>query len=580
MAMVAPAIFAGAASAYTLSVKNGMLPGDVIVANLNSLDPATDGYKRGWTKEGWTVDRFGDRGYILVSPTFTKQEMACANSLSLPAQEIAAGDFLSWDVRSALPDFPEAYIVTAREEGAAIDATETIWEENSTSGEWTSRVVALDKYVGKSVIFEFRATSVNRYMLCLDKVTVAPLADYAFATDRTSPVFFDKYDMAHGRVAASLDITNIGRSAENGTFECRIDGKTVANHKLENIWKTGETRQLSFALPVVADERQAYSVVYVADGSETPVYAGEYFCSIFRPHLMVDKGTGTWCVNCPEANLSVAQLEKRFGDYLVMLETHNGDVMANDSYFNDLAYRSIPYWMLNRIQGSRGEKPAKFDEYAFRPCNWDIRLTEATSVDNEKIKVSVTATYESELGAYDSSFLNNYSDRYRIGYVLTSDFSDPGNASYQQRNNSTQPGAEQYYYLPSLIPSELMKYHNVTLTYESAFTGFEKSLPEQIISTSKTEFSFEIERPELLADLNKGRVVVFILDTETGEVLNSFAGMVGADFANTSAESISEENYESVYPSGVWNLQGIRVADTAEGLPTGIYIIGGKKIKI
>lgn len=571
--LAASVLCAGAAHGYTLNVHSGVLPNGVETANLNALTPDANGYKRGWTKDGWTVDRFGDRGYILVSPTYTGENEACANALTLPAIEVSEGDYLSWEIRSAMPEIGESYCVTIRKEGDAAEDASVLWQEEATPGRWTPRVVSLSQFVGMQVVVEFRAVSVNKYLLCLDKVEIGPLTDYKMVARRTSPVFFDSKDMASNSVKATFDITNTGRKVVDGVFECRINGEAVSSVPVAKTLNTGDTRTVEFALPSEADVRKGYSIIFMpTGGDEVSLYDGEYFCTTYRPHLLVDKGTGTWCNNCPESSLTVDQLKDRFGDGLIMLESHNADIMANETYFEQLKYRAIPYWMLNRISATRFSKPTYFDEYIFRPCQWDIALTAVENDNDTRLQVSAKVRTASDV--------DNTDDRYRIGYVVTSDFHNPDNAMYSQRNNASIPGTEQFYYLPSSIPAALMTYHNVTLTSDNAFTGIDNSLPGTMEAGKIATFSFDVERPALLDNLNDARMVVYVLDTETGEVLNSFAGKVGEDFSLSIDTPLVDADAGKTYPGGIWNLQGIRVSDSINDLPHGIYIVDGKKIKI
>lgn len=573
IAMVVSALSVGTTAAYTLNVRNGMLPNDVTVANLNRVTPDANGYKRGWTQDGWTVDRFGDRGYILVSPTYTLQDVPCANSLTLPAIEISEGDYLTWDVRSAMPDLNEAYAVYIREEGQDESLAEMLVAEDAVPGKWISRVFNLGNYVGKNVIIEFRVVSTNKYLLCLDKVKVGKLTGYSFMVDRISPVLFDAKDVADSGIRATFEVTNTGMPIENGVFDCICKGEKIPSINIEKRWETGEVRTLEFDLPAVTDTHKTYTITFNADDTEELyLYEGEYFCTTYKPNLMVDKGTGTWCVNCPESSLVVDQLRGRFGDNLIMLETHNEDVMANEEYFAELEYRAIPYWMLNRISATRFSKPTMFDEYIFRPCRWSVALTEVVNVNNEKLSVSALVKTADDV--------DNSTDRYRAGFVVTSNFYEPDDHKFSQRNNSSIPGAEQFYYLPTQIPAQLMHYHDVTLTVESAFCGIEHSLPASFNADRYASVNFDIERPELLDNLDDARVVVFVMDTETGEIMNSTAGCPGDDFAFSSIQDIADLSSNITYPQGIWNLQGIRVADSSQNLPTGIYIYKGKKIRV
>ena len=78
----------------------------------------------------------------------------------------------------------------------------------------------------------------------------------------------------------------------------------------------------------------------------------------------------------------------------------------------------------------------------------------------------------------------------------------------------------------------MMFYYDTTLTYETAFTGVEGSLPAVLKPGEEYVYEWSVEVPELLADAAEARVVAFVLDAETGEVLNCGEVLAGHSLAN------------------------------------------------
>jgi len=68
-----PAAAADVETLYRLDLSRGKWPADVEVANLNGELPETNVYKRVYTVDGWCIDRYGDRGYVALRPTFFGQ---------------------------------------------------------------------------------------------------------------------------------------------------------------------------------------------------------------------------------------------------------------------------------------------------------------------------------------------------------------------------------------------------------------------------------------------------------------------------------------------------------------------------
>ena len=161
--------------AYSLNLSRGKFPADVAVANLNGVAPEMSAYARGWTEEGWIVNRLDDHGYVALSPTYAPGA-SCENSLSLPALQVEDGMQLSWQAKSVYRHFSESYRVVATPTDGS-DTVELAAVEAEASA-WTDRTADLSPLAGKEVTVSFICTSADGYMFALDKVRIgAPLTE-------------------------------------------------------------------------------------------------------------------------------------------------------------------------------------------------------------------------------------------------------------------------------------------------------------------------------------------------------------------------------------------------------------------
>lgn len=153
--------------AYVLNLSRGKFPSDVVTANLNGTEPDVKAYARGWTDQGWTVNRLDDRGYVALSPTYSPGA-ACENLLELPPILVESGMELSWQAKSVYRHFPESYRVEARSaDGTDVIELAIIGEENFA---WTPRSADLSRLAGKEVSLRFICTSTEGYMFALTDV--------------------------------------------------------------------------------------------------------------------------------------------------------------------------------------------------------------------------------------------------------------------------------------------------------------------------------------------------------------------------------------------------------------------------
>ena len=239
----------------------------------------------------------------------------------------------------------------------------------------------------------------------------------------------------------------------------------------------------------------------------------------FRRKYLVDRGTGIWCVNCPAGDIAVEKLAEQYGDRVVPVNTHVRDALANQAYWDELDWYSVPHMMLNRIKGSAGANTNKFGQYLDQPTSFAIQLDEIPAPQGRTLGVTAHVRV--------SEAIDNNDGRYRLGYVLTGDFHDRTNPEFIQKNNCTQPSYGPFYYLPASIPPELMYYDDVTLSSDAAFSGIEGSLPASMEAGKDYEVRWQADVPELLPDAAQARVVAYILDTTTGEIQNSDALRAG-----------------------------------------------------
>lgn len=528
------------ASAYTLDLSTGAFPKDVTVENLNGLQPNVAGYKRGYTLDGWTVDRLGNRGMVAVSPTYTRSKEGEAgrqshNVLTLPYLDIEPGYMLRWDALSLHPDFLEAYEVRIQAEG---DAESTLlYEEKEAASQWEAHLLSLKAYEGKKVQISFHCLSSDKYLLALDAISVDAPQGFDLKVTSLPDVYYSKQDVGDMPLPVEITVANYGAAIAAGTFQLECSYEIVAETVLQQPLLPGESLTLKMDAPLRYNKRTPYVLYFKASdsGEAVTLYEGSMYMSDYVKRLFVDKATGMWCNNCPDGTLALQEVQRQFGDNVIAVESHNNDLLANEPYITELKARSLPTLELDRIRESASSTASMFSNFYYTPVNFGVEIVGVTLEGNDR--VSVTAAVET------SEEIDNADDRYRVGFLLAADFYNP-DAKYYQYNNCTMANREQYYYLPSVIPAPLVKFHNVTLTCETAFSGIEESLPAVIIPGVCRAVTWTCDRPELLDNLSHGRVIALVIDTQTGHIVNS--AIHGLDEGSSDVESVTSEAADGV----------------------------------
>lgn len=562
LAMLIPA----SAQAYIFSsnFNSGNLPRTMTTTNEAGLTPIAADYRYGYTEKGWCVDQvYGDGyAYAALCPTHTLSKEPSRSVLSLPALTIE-GDapILCWEAMSMIPGMGESYSVTVTEGTAEPQTIFTIDEEAET---WRTRAVDLSAYKGKEVVISFICTSINKYMLALDNIMVGDPEDtYTAVYDLSNPLV--AYGDGHASVSGVAG--NYGKAIGATSLALYSGSEKVDEMEITSPWTAGVEIPFSLSLPVTLNEQTPYKVVAEGEGVSITLQEGNLYATSYQRHLLIDEGTALWCNNCPDGLLNVQALERTYGESVICLSSHIRDILACEDYNKALSFFSIPRLVLNRNRNSEADSDKKFGPYLFEPTDMCIDVTEYT-YEGDVMNVNVAVRSAKDL--------DNSSDRYRVGYTITTDFiSTAPDPRFIQDNMGGGVVKRQFHFLPSKIPAELNPMKGVVITADNAFDGFPGSLQGEFKADEPMEFSWDVTLPDLLSNWAAGRVVAYIIDTETGHVVNSTAALLNNPTTSICRPSIEED---ADAPTEYFTIDGLRVSNPGKGL----YIMrrGSKVSKI
>lgn len=518
---------------YKLDFSKNKFGDDVTVGRYDKLTPVSDHYNNGYTTNGWAIERFNGMGSVALSPTHTGVESPCDNRITLPTLTIEEGEYMRWTYRSVHPDFLESFRIEALVSGET--EPKVIFENSAVKAVVHTEILSLEEFVGKDVTFSFICDSQNKYMLALGNIYIEKPTSTNFDIENLTPRFQAcKEDIGDGKIILSM--LNTGKANAYTALKCVDAAYNEKTVNLEGDWKTGERREIEFDITLNCNAKYDYTIYGVtSEGKRDQLLKSNIYASYFVRNLVVDKGTGMWCTNCPAGMIELEKLQNQFGDNIIALETHiiqGKEPLSNQAYWTQIGFQAAPYFKLNRIKTSAYSNTSKFEQYYSNPTRFAIDVTNIQELSEDQYEI--TAKVEA------AETLDNSSDRYRIGYVMTSTFFDPTSKYYYQANSAAL-SLDRFYYLPSTISAELMVFHDVTLGVEGAFNGVEYSLPEQIKADMNHSFTWTVERPELLEDMKAGRIVAIVLDTQTGIIENATAVNLNKEFGDSGIENIISE---------------------------------------
>lgn len=562
MIILAAAALLGAAPAqayiFSTNFNSGGMPRTITVTNAGQLPLASADYRYGYTDKGWTVEQVNDAGYAAVCPTHTRSDKPVMASMTLPELTIEGDNpVIRWKALSIFPQLPESYEITVKEGNAEPTVIFSTEGENDV---WTTRVADLSAWKGKQVTISFTCTSVNRYMLAIDDIDVGdPENTLVAVADSTLPL--EGYGA--GSVAVRGSAVNLGRPAPYTALGLMSGGKLVEKMDIDTPWAIGEEIKYSFSLPVELNSSTEFTVAGIdADGKTTDLHTASVYATAYPRTIVIDEGTGMWCNNCPtDGNVIIEQLEREYGERLIVLANHVNDDLACQEYNNGIQFRSLPRILLNRIKATNIEakKIATIYSYFTQPTDMAIEITDCSYKGN-----TLTASAE----VRSASAFDNTSGRYRVGCTLITDFYfyDEINSYFYQENMGGGTNKLQYHFLPSRILSDLAPMNNVVLSAEYALEGIPGSIAETMQPDTPVSCTWTLPQPDLLEDWKDARLVAYIIDTENdNQIVNAairkIDSTIGIDTVGADTETQAAPEY--------FNLQGIRVANPGSG----IYIV-------
>lgn len=511
---------ASAAIYFKADFSSGKFPADISISDEDGLAYA-EVYGVELPENGWMVSAVGSRGFAAVSPTRSLEGGVQKNRLSTGFFNVAEnGAVLRWAGKSILPDIAERYLVQVSEEGS--DSYRTIAEVNGESYDWTFHTVSLDAFSGKDISVSFVTDSGDGFMVALDDIMAGVPDDVMLAAVNETPVYYGAVADATVRVS----VTNFGKDLDIASFVCKADGKTVGETAFGKTLSHGKSVYAEVTVPLERDVRMQYRMYAVdSEGKETALCSGDLFSSAYERTLLLDKGTGMWCNNCPKGIITANGMKRRFGDNLVIIETHAApDRLQCEEYWPGLKFYAVPYMMLDRNRQSAGELDKNFDKEYWAPVKAEI-VPVSCGISDDMATIGFKVRFADDT--------DNAADRFRIGYAVTRlSFPESVKKIFYQQNSVQSTKYDEYFFLPSNIPAELVDFHDVTVGGQFAFDGIENSLPASFSAGVYADASLEMYCPDQLEDIKRGRVVAYILDTETGRVLNCTAVPLDGNFVS------------------------------------------------
>ncbi len=407
--------------------------------------------------------------------------------------------------------------------------------EDNLEGDWTTYSFPLDKYAGKNIYVAFVNENEDQSIVFVDNIKV--IRDNGFLTALTSAttVVGKTGHKIEGRVIANADTQTFTTvniklldAANNIVDEISESGLSL---------KKGDRYNFSFAkeLPVTVGEINSFALrVQLDDKFDTIRYTVKNLA--FQPvkRVIVEEMTGQDCGNCPRGHLAWENLERIYGDKVILAGYH---VYTGDNYESGMSS------YVNQFLGLAGAPSAKVQRgeiigsptyasiiagrtsYSFTSplgdCWFD--LVQAEFDTDADANLDVVASFDEASQMVTAKAVTKFAmnlQKQNIGLFLI--ITEDGLPGYQHNYhyNDEGEGLGEWGKGGTLGQEYVVYTHNdVVRAQVGSYFGTTGYIPATITSGETYKANIEFQKPAV-SDIYNSSVVCMMIDANTGAVIN------------------------------------------------------------
>ena len=342
--------------------------------------------------------------------------------------------------------------------------------------------------------------------------------------------FPTNYVLMDNQVYIPVTITNEGGETVNSvsyiiyTDGVAADEKTISVNNLESFGSTDiyipfkadtQTRKYTKELKITKVNGQP-------NESSNNVAKGSLITISEKPVAVpvVEEFTGTWCGYCPYGIVGMSTAHEQFGDKVVLIAAHAGDVMAISDYDPILSKASsYPSSLVNRI-----DSPYPSSSTLVTYINRGL-----TRVTVGSIQASAMWTSDDKTGiSIDTQTKFVYSDnngKYGIAYVLIADGLKGTDSGWAQSNYLSGGGGDSsmsfWYNAGSKVTG--LEFDHVAVGAWGIADGVSGSVNSKITAGEVQKYNYvvDITSKSLIQDKSKLTVAALLIDQSTGTIVNA-----------------------------------------------------------
>lgn len=481
---------------------------------------------------------------VAYSGSWYKEVAQSDDWLVTPAIRVAdIRAILSWRACALDAEHADGYSVYITDKGnRPEDFTDApVMTIPAESPAWKEYFFPLEAYSGKEVYVAFVNNSINGNLLMVDDIAVLT-RKHTFTFTNLTPEAVTKA----GGVRIEGTLTSSGfLPVEGYKLELTYGGETYTIDRSTESIAPDSVVSIAFdtEVNVALNTTEDYTLTISSmEGADVETIQGSITC--FERTVLIEEGTGTWCMWCPRGQYYLKELHKKRPSEFVDIAVHVRDEMMVYDYAMTLyapffATYGLPSCVMDRqkelMNGLGGHED--HEEYE------EIEEIEAV-LDKARERGAIGRFTKLEAHAYGVNIagevgLNNIviqgicefgkaikKEDYSLSFIVVEDsVTGYAQANGYSGSSNAMGGLD---LLPDPIPANEYYFANV------GRAKFDKILSvgeEQIKRHTAISINYQFDYPDNINDIDRVKVVALIVNNHTGEIVNATETQLPYSFA-------------------------------------------------
>ncbi len=533
------------------------------------------------------------------TPAGTSNDWLISPSIAVPATGVNVVQFDAMAPDANYLDGFKVYISTSPITASSLPTT-AVLTVPAAANTYTSYSASLASFAGQNIYVAIQNYSNDMYLLFVDNFKVRTVVNNDAILSSAS---LNRYSAVSTNNNLVLDVKNDGANAitaltvnwNDGTDHIQtITGLNIASGASANV-----THPTAVSYATVVEKNINVTITAVNGAVDaTNVTAAKKIntvSQIVEKTVVIEEGTGTWCVWCPRGAVAMEYMYDTYPTRFIGVAVHNGDPMTVTEYDNGADLSGFPGCNVDRALKDESVSKTLFEGYY--NTRKDITIPAAIAAtatwNGANVSVAVTSTFK-------TVFANA---NYRLGVIMIEDKVTGTGAAYNQANayaggtNGVMGGFES---LPNPVPAAQMVYDHVGRALLGGYDGQAASVPASITNNQAVNYTFNYTVPATSKRYLMSAIAVLI-DNTTGEIINATkvaltaagveevatigmevypnpaSGSVTVKFDATNADyavAITDLSGRQVAARTITNANGSQTVEMPiEGLATGNYLV-------